>query len=207
MSWLSLTDIPLSVIDSTFIHLIFYYWISSDMFFLYESKSLLINFCLFSSLTLVSQPNLLILTLKMLHHFKAKTHNVDSPTAIHLMQEEKCLSSHGIWQNLTICHVHSCRPTFKNCWEKLALSPDCFWCFPSHLLPPPVFPRWYVYKKKNLCQSQGVTFLDWTNLSHLCPANNVDQIVTFDNHVRKLMQAIRVIRHRLDTWWGMHLNW
>ena len=60
-----------------------------------------------------------------------------------------------------------------------------------------------MFTKKNLCQSQGVTFLDWTNLSHLCPANNVDQIVTFDNHVRKLMQAIRVIRHRLDeecTW-------
>ena len=57
--------------------------------------------------------------------------------------------------------------------------------------------------QKNLCQSQGVTFLDWTNLSHLCPADNVHQIVTFDNHVRKLMQAIRVIRHRLDeecTW-------
>ena len=60
-----------------------------------------------------------------------------------------------------------------------------------------------MFTKKNLCQSQGVTFLDWTNLSHLCPANNVHQIVTFDNHVRKLMQAIRAIRHRLDeecTW-------
>ena len=29
--------------------------------------------------------------------------------------------------------------SFIICWEKAKLTCDCFWCFPSRLLPPPVF--------------------------------------------------------------------
>ena len=46
----------------------------------------------------------------IMYHLKAKTHNVDSPLAIHLMQKEKCLT-----QSVTSLNFNSSRMAFVKC--------------------------------------------------------------------------------------------